>query len=516
MPDLTFACAVRSAAIASALACLATAGQAAESAGPWSETFWNPVPMADDLVVPLPCGGSLALRPVQTELPNNWLDDRRLQLGTVSSEQPHTDYVHTTFIAGSLSEDGSPGRRLYYIGKYEVTDDQWAAVMDDVCPSPRMRGRLPKGDASWFDAVEFTRRLSNWIFQNSPGSLPQEDGVRAYIRLPTESEWEFAARGGMAVSEDAFRAAQPENLEAQAWFQGASSCDGDVQVVGLRAPNPLGLFDVLGNVQELVLDPFHLNRAGREHGQPGGFVARGGSCSTSALLMTQALRIEYPYFSELQGGEMRPDHTGFRVVLAAPVITSNVRVAAIREDWDRVLALRTVPDGDEDPLTTLADLTEEADDPVLRDGLTTVATRLRAELGNRAEIEGRAVENAIQAGANIIRQYRDDRRQLERLELTRSIAPQERHGELDDAIARQQTSIGVTERVYAAVLTATAEDYPGEMIDDRLRIVQAQLDAIDASAMVCFARLFVDHTERIRLRRVGDFRTLFDNLITGC
>ena len=133
--------------------------------------------------------------------------------------------------------------RSFDLGKYEVTQGQWAAVMGSN-PSHFKECGLdcPVEEVSWEDAQEFIRRLNAM------------DGAGTY-RLPTEAEWEYAARAG--TTGDRYG-----NLDAIAWHDGNSG--GDPHPVGQKAPNAFGLHDMLGNVWEWVGDWYG--------GYPGGTV----------------------------------------------------------------------------------------------------------------------------------------------------------------------------------------------------------------------------------------------------
>jgi formylglycine-generating enzyme required for sulfatase activity len=133
------------------------------------------------------------------------------------------------------SDDETPRHRVtisqpFYLGKYEVTQGEWAEVMGSNLS--RFKGRSnPVENVSWDDAIEFIRRLN------------QKEGHCRY-RLPAEAEWEYAARAGSASTysfgDDAGQ------LGRYAWYGGNS---GDsTHPVGQKEPNAWGLYDIHGNV----------------------------------------------------------------------------------------------------------------------------------------------------------------------------------------------------------------------------------------------------------------------------
>jgi formylglycine-generating enzyme required for sulfatase activity len=124
----------------------------------------------------------------------------------------------------------------FYIGKFEVTQSQWVEVMGEN-PS-RIKGRNnPVEQISWFDAKEFSKRLN------------QKEGHSRY-RLPTEAEWEYAARAG---STEAYPFGDDvSKLGEYAWY--VQNSNDTTHPVGQKLPNAWGLYDILGNVWELVED----------------------------------------------------------------------------------------------------------------------------------------------------------------------------------------------------------------------------------------------------------------------
>lgn len=124
----------------------------------------------------------------------------------------------------------------YYIGKYELTQAEWQKVMGNN-PSRFSWDRRPVESVSYNKVQEFIERLNSLT-------------GRKY-RLPTEAEWEYAARSG-GRREKWAGTNNESDLTEYAWYRG--NLDGDTHMVGLKKPNSLGLYDMSGNVEEMVQD----------------------------------------------------------------------------------------------------------------------------------------------------------------------------------------------------------------------------------------------------------------------
>ena len=150
-----------------------------------------------------------------------------------------------TFTMGATSEQGSdadsdekPTHQVtlsdYYIGKYEVTQEQWEAVMGSN-PSYFKGANKPVERVSWNDCQEFIEKLNKLT------------GLK--FRLPTEAEWEYAARGGNKSKD--YKYSGSNSIGDVAWYWDNSS---KTHEVGTKAPNELGLYDMTGNVWEWCSD----------------------------------------------------------------------------------------------------------------------------------------------------------------------------------------------------------------------------------------------------------------------
>ena len=379
------------------------------SAQQWETRFFNPKPLDDDVVLALPCDGAMTFRKVLVPGAKP-LDDFGVTLGAEESNQRHLEQAHPAHIAGSFTAAAPATGRYYLMGKYEVTELQYQAVMQETCPKPAMKLMLPKTALSWFDAMQFSDRLNIWLRKNALDKLPKEDGAPGFVRLPTEVEWEFAARGGNNVGSAEFRESRypmADGMNKNVWFAGSQSANGKLQLVGLLAPNPLGLHDILGNADEMMFEPFRLNKLDRFHGQAGGFIVRGANYLTPEADIRTAWRQEQVYYQASESN--RPRTSGFRLALVSPALTSVQRSKQIEQEW---ASLGTAPAAAATPsagatnqstgtstLDRLSTLVTGLKDDKLKKELEALRTELRAANVERDGQRSIAIRSSLQQGA---------------------------------------------------------------------------------------------------------------------
>ncbi|MGE5153522.1 MAG: SUMF1/EgtB/PvdO family nonheme iron enzyme [Bdellovibrio bacteriovorus] len=508
------------------------AGQAvpAEQADPgaWPERLYNPEPAPDDLVLPLACGGAMVFRPV--EIPSgNLLDDRPVELGHADAERGYKEGRRLTHLAGAFTDPASAARR-YYIAKYETTRDQYAALTAESCPKPSMAGRRPVTDLSWFDAVDYGRRYTEWLLAKAPDALPREDREPGFLRLPTEEEWEFAARGGLKVDEADFLAPvfpmAEGDLALYAWFESTRSAEGELHPVGLLKPNPLGLHDILGNAAEMTLVPFHLDRRGRPHGQAGGFVSRGGDIFTPEGQLGSAVRQEHNYFNAATGRAKTLDSLGFRLVLTAPVIVSPQRLEAIKEAWSVLPALTGDASGDAaQALKDLQQLAGQSQDEALRTRLELIQRDMERAQAAIAESRARTLRALLRMGAFLAKRVVTDQQRAKAVEQLMTLAQgrfdrfaaelsgkpggesaidearqslQEKMGKWQSQLEEIAAGLANSLSYYGDMVVGVGRDYAEEEVSSGLEVVSEEFRLKQNAYLIPYAERFVDHLHAYR------------------
>ncbi len=211
-----------------------------------------------------------------------------------------------TFTMGATSEQGSdaysdesPTHSVtlssFSIGKYEVTQAEWKAVMGSNPSFFTGSDDLPVEQVCWYDCKTFITKLNALTGKN--------------FRLPTEAEWEYAARGGNKSK--GYKYAGSNNIDDVAWY--TSNSEGKTHAVGTKQPNELGLYDMSGNVYEWCSDWWgdyssssQTNPTGASSGDCR--VNRGGSWQEDA----EYCRVSFRYYDDL---DERNEALGLRLVL---------------------------------------------------------------------------------------------------------------------------------------------------------------------------------------------------------
>ncbi len=226
----------------------------------------------------------------------------------------------------------------FFIGKYEVSQGQYEEVIGSN-PSSMRTWMNPVENVSWFDALKFCNKLSELEGLTKCYNIDEEKNVSCDFdadgyRLPTEAEWEFAAKGG--VKSRGYKYSGSDTLSVVGWFEGNSGVNEggwqEPQPIGRKRPNELGIYDMSGNIWEMCWDwsaeyPFEDVIDPKGPVEPAGGwirkISRGGSWNLEAQECRTDKRNDFL-------GDLYESNgiTGFRVVSRNPA----GKIKNLRED----------------------------------------------------------------------------------------------------------------------------------------------------------------------------------------
>jgi formylglycine-generating enzyme required for sulfatase activity len=257
---------------------------------------------------PVPPTAPPPIRPASANMV--WVEGGTFQMGSESGES-HEKPVHEVTVKG------------FYLGKYEVTQKEWYDVMGTMVRQQRdmadkawsMAGEgdnYPMYYVSWQEAIEYCNRRSmkeglTPCYRGSGNSITCDWKANGY-RLPTEAEWEYAAKDGIKNFLTTEYAGS-NSVGAVAWY--GDNSDGSTHAVGTKAGNALGIYDMSGNVWEWCWDwkgDYNGSAQTDQRGPASGSyrVCRGGTWSHPASYARSAGRNGGPPSS-------RSDNLGFRL-----------------------------------------------------------------------------------------------------------------------------------------------------------------------------------------------------------
>ncbi len=403
------------------LLCWAVLSASAHAAN--ETALWNPHPDSTDIILPMPGGLSMAFAVVAVPT-RGLLWSLETTMGAVGdagdNKKSVTESGYRSRLSAPFSEEdipqswknslpkGATGTFFYYlIAKYEVTRQQYRAVMDNLSEplTAQPDDNLPVTGITWYDAMTFTAKYTNWLMVNHPEALPSfKNDTRntGFIRLPTEAEWEYAAHGGQF---------ETTNYRQQPFFAMPDGALADYAVfkstnpapIGSRRPNPLGIYDTAGNAAEMTLDAFRLTSGGRLMGSAGGYVRKGGSFKTTQDLdIYPGSREEIAVFNK--SGATRADDLGFRPVVSGINTPDGPRMDELKKEFAAMSGMAPDMGGDKqegetaakNPLEELNRLIEKTTDPVLKGHLLYLRTELTRsnvlQSQNRANRAGNLIQ----------------------------------------------------------------------------------------------------------------------------
>lgn len=534
---------------------------------------YNPNSDSKDLELPMPNGQKLILRYVPIAS-NGPLGDQRFDMGLRNLDDDRSLYERTmpAFIGAPFQQENMPAEwkdkfpaeeknnyTYYMIGKYELTNGQWAAVMGEETSD---RPELPKTDISWYDIQDFLRKYNEWLMRTHPEALPAIDGVPAFIRIPTESEWEYAARWGnpeeQQINPDFPGLGEENEVEDFAIF--GLRYDNKMPI-GSRKPNKLGIYDMAGNAAELVQSGFRFPvvqnfngvRVTRPHGAEGGLVRKGGSYKDAEKeKMYPGRREELRMFEKTKDNTFIPhkDGTlGVRLVVASPNVPGQKRAELLTEESRKmenvtadlakspaapgVVSVQTKGkeslvsiDIDGDPEKELEKIYSATQSPTIKSNLTQFRNLIRGQNEALSRERNANILNMLREGAykadnlsNIaFRCFQLDHELRKVKDMNEGKIPTEISKKVNAQIQRHFRNLQVSTNLYRQSVEEAA-NYPKDIIDAKLHQLKQEYGGEDQLSKAFYSNLenFSSHIAYARKSGIGrlDNNMIWKDVLPG-
>lgn len=509
------------------------------------QATYNPHPATGDVALPMPCDLQMVFRVVAVPV-NGYLTDMETRFGCDDCERNGEEFYERQYNQGisgpfrlpnlpaawreELTKDKTANladKALYLIAKYEVSNLQWDAVMGKCPDKPDelpAEAAQPKAMISWYDAVDFSRRYMDWLLEKHPEAMPRfagDDKNIAFLRLPTEREWEYAARGGHMVGLETMRnenfferdKSLPYSDFAVFQSEGSSHSASSPANIGSKLPNPMDLYDMPGNVAEMVLDPFQFSLGGRLGGAVGGFMRKGGSFMTGLGEIMPGRREEVAFYVE--SGPNKARDLGIRLVISGINTPGGAHPQTLRSEWQQAGEKPLFAfDATQDPLSEVDRLMAEADNDKEKEMLSTLrsvikdnniaierqqekaaAWHIRSAMHTVGSIRNffirrKPLNNQLTAMQDQLKKTKD-KASIEKLK--KSIA------EHKEYVAMLDQAIDITVGHYRILVEESAA-YPKEMFDAQLKLAGEELKGDDwytKEMNTCYQKL-VNHVKLLR------------------
>jgi len=340
----------------------------------------------ETLYLPLPCGLYTTFKKIEifgADVENS-MSFKTVYPGMTSSVDALKNGRREEIITGTLiSGDNTNGpREFFYVGKYELTNAQFGLYKKGLFDIGKAEfkeegaskaclayirnievdgnAQRPAANMTWFSAVDYTKVYTEWLLraglklvkEGGGPLLPWVKGSSAYLRLLTNAEWDYSARGSWATdinnenniypikNKDGFLIEPTlEDVGAVADMSGLKSR------IGLDVPNVHGLHGMMSGVGEMLFELYRFTRPdGREYGPPGGYMIRDIPSDFSGNRTNINSIIEKPFFSSSKAS--KASDVGFRIIISAPdeytvgragtpgVGIDKGYLATLRKDWE--------------------------------------------------------------------------------------------------------------------------------------------------------------------------------------